>query len=745
MLLTGLAVLSACRGSARAKEHVDQANRYIEQKQFADAEKEYREAIRIDADLADAHYRLGILDQQQEHPTAAIQELSRAVDLDGKNLDARLRLGALQVAATQYGDAHTQAEAVLAADSRNSGAHRLLGEISLQQMQYVPAENELKLAIDLNPRDSQAYGDLGLAQLLDAEYGAAEKSFRTAVDIRPDDPQTFINLANFYKAQEQPERSEQTLRDGMIRDPRAVELPIALAGLYVEHARLPDAKRTLDQTESDQNNYPDGRRAVADFYLSNGDAAAALERFRALAEKDPRDLAASKKVAECYLQLGKWQEANDWISQHGNNNDVDFRVLRGRSDLGALKLKDAEAELRSALADSPDAPSVEYYLAQVYISQEEPAAAQQALNDALHAQPGYLPAVLGLGQISLQQGNADVALNYASHVIATSFWLADAHILAGSANLLRGDQDQAERAFEIAAGLNPRSPEAQERMGKVLALHGKYPDAEKAYENSLVLAPAYAPALSGLADLLAKEGKAKQASARIDRQIAAQPKAHELQVAKAEFCIAQKDWACAERSYKQVIALNPYYVNGYLALAHVYAATNKPDAMIQQYEAARAKFPDYLPAYILLGQVYTYVGKTDQAQQVYQDALKRNSNFYQAQMNLARLYSDHGGPLADALQLAQKAKASQPDDPNVNDTLGWVYYRQGLYNSAIPALESAVAKNPQNAAFQFHLGMTYLAAGQNSQAHTSLQAALNLGLNPQDAHSAQEALQKTGS
>jgi uncharacterized protein HemY len=135
----------------------------------------------------------------------------------------------------------------------------------------------------------------------------------------------------------------------------------------------------------------------------------------------------------------------------------------------------------------------------------------------------------------------------------------------------------------------------------------------------------------------------------------------------------------------------------------------------------------------------------DQAQQVYQDALKRNPDFYQAQMNLARLYADHNGPLADALQLAQKAKASQPDDPNVNDTLGWVYYRQGLYNSAIPALESAVAKNPQNAAFQFHLGMAYLAAGQKSQAHTSLQAALNLGLSPQDAHSAQEALQKTGS
>src|SRR4029077_5771396 len=125
----------------------------------------------------------------------------------------------------------------------------------------------------------------------------------------------------------------------------------------------------------------------------------------------------------------------------------------------------------------------------------------------------------------------------------------------------------AQRAFELAAGLNPRSPAAQERLGRVLSKQGNNADAEKAYESSLAIAPDYSPALSGLSDILSKEGKAKLASARIDRQIAVQPKASQLYVAKAEFCIAQKDWVCAEHSYQQTLALNPYYVNGYLALA----------------------------------------------------------------------------------------------------------------------------------------------------------------------------------
>ena len=471
---------------------------------------------------------------------------------------------------------------------------------------------------------------------------------------------------------------------------------------------------------------------------------------RLLLSKNENDQAAAKKVAECYLQLARWQDADQWIDQHDKDKDkdtkdADFRLFRARSDLGAFRLREAATELQSLIKDSPDLPAVYFYLAQVDSAQEQAAQAQQALTEALRIQPGYLPALLDLGNISLQQNNPNAALAYASQVIATSFWVADAHVIAGSSYLLQGDLNQAQRAFELAAGLNPRSPTAQEHLGRVLGMRGNYADAEKAYEAALAIAPDYAPGLSGLAGILQKEGKTKQASVRIDRQIAAQPRAFQLYVAKAEFCIAQKDWACAEHSYQQTLAVNPYYVNGYLALAHIYAATNRPQGMIQAYEAARSRFPEYLPTYLLLAQVYEYVGNVDRARQTYQDALKVDPGSYQSMSNLALLYADHGGSLSDALELAQKAKAEQPDDSGVNDTLGWVYYRQGLYRTAVQALEPAVAKNPQVAKFQFHLGMAYLAAGQPAQAHTSLQTALQSGLSGEDARSAQEALQKTGS
>jgi tetratricopeptide (TPR) repeat protein len=745
LLALAFACLPACRSTARAREHFEKGNQYFSQKQFSAAESEYKEAVQISPEFADAYYRLGLLQIQQERPTAASQSLSHAVSLDPKNTDARLNLGELEVSSTQYADAQQQAEAVLQQDAKNAAAHRLLGEIALHQMQYAAAENQLQRAIDFDSRDPQTYEVLGLAQLLDSEKGAAEKSFQSAIEIKPDHPEAYINLANFYKGENDADRAERTLRQGIGRLPKAVELPISLAGLYVERGRTADAKRQLDQIETNRSRYPDGRRAVAQFLLDHGDPASALDRYRALASANEYDEDAARKVAECYLQLRRWQDATQWIDQHDEDRkEPEFRLLGARADLGALRLREASGELESLVNDSPDLPSVYFYLSQAYSAEEQLAQAQQALNNALRAQPGYLPALLGLGNISLQQKNASGALAYASQVIAASFWVADAHVIAGGAYLLQGDLHQAQRAFELAAGLNPRNPVAEERLGQVLAMRNNYAESEKAYENSLAIAPDYAPALEGLAETLAKQGKLKQANARIDRQIALSPKSFRLYVAKAEFCIAQNDWACAERSYQEVLTLNPFYVNGYLALAHVYAATNRPQNMIQEYEAARSKFPEYLPTYILLAQVYEYVGNMDQARQTYKDALKVDPRSYQSMSNLARLYADDGGPLSDALQLAQKAKEEQPDDGAVNDALGWVYYKQGLYRSAVPALEAAVRSNPQVAKFKFHLGMAYLATGETAPGQNSLQAALQSGLSGEDAQSARDALQKAG-
>jgi predicted Zn-dependent protease len=76
-----------------------------------------------------------------------------------------------------------------------------------------------------------------------------------------------------------------------------------------------------------------------------------------------------------------------------------------------------------------------------------------------------------------------------------------------------------------------------------------------------------------------------------------------------------------------------------------------------------------------------------------------------------------------ALKLAEKALQLAPEDPKIQDTLGWIYYRKGQFSRAINYLQFAVAKQP-TAAHEFHLAMTYLKSGDKGQGQELLGKAL---------------------
>ena len=115
--------------------------------------------------------------------------------------------------------------------------------------------------------------------------------------------------------------------------------------------------------------------------------------------------------------------------------------------------------------------------------------------------------------------------------------------------------------------------------------------------------------------------------------------------------------------------------------------------------------------------------KQRDAAEYYQKAIALDSSNVVAINNLAYVLSRDSARVDEALTFARKAKELAPESPQIMDTLGWLYYRKGLYQQASRELEAALAK-AEWPSIQFHLGLTYNRLGKTVKGSQLVAAAL---------------------
>jgi Tfp pilus assembly protein PilF len=153
---------------------------------------------------------------------------------------------------------------------------------------------------------------------------------------------------------------------------------------------------------------------------------------------------------------------------------------------------------------------------------------------------------------------------------------------------------------------------------------------------------------------------------------------------------------------------------------------HKLDSAREQFEHVAQKDPTAVAAQTMAAILLEMQHRRSDARIRYEQIVQSNPRAAVAANNLAWIYADSGEQLTMALQLARTASSELPDEPAVTDTLGWVYYKQGSPGLAIPCFERAVAREPQNPIFHFHLGLAHARAGNRKNAKAALQQALTL-------------------
>ena len=129
-----------------------------------------------------------------------------------------------------------------------------------------------------------------------------------------------------------------------------------------------------------------------------------------------------------------------------------------------------------------------------------------------------------------------------------------------------------------------------------------------------------------------------------------------------------------------------------------------------------------------LGISYERTGQVELAENALQKALQLNPDDSLTLNYIGYWWVDENRRIEEAFELIKKAVQLQPNSGYFADSLGWAYFRQDNFDSAVLWLEKAIQLAPTDPVIADHLGDAYWKVGRFLEARYKWQQALDMGI-----------------
>jgi tetratricopeptide (TPR) repeat protein len=756
-------LIGACTTPEKAKaQHVARGQALLKDKKFQEASLEFRNALQIDEKLADAHWGLANAYEGLQRYQEAFEEMKQVIALDPNNLDARVHLGNYYLmggkqSAAAISEAERLAKEVLAKDGNHIEGHILMGSVLFAQDKKTEAFAELNRAIEIDPKRVESYLALARFHSLTNDLATAEAIYQRAISVNGGSALAHYEYGKFLSQIQRLDSAEAEFQKAVQVDGNNREARFILASFYLVNHRLDKAEEAYKDLAELDKNKPEGRSVLADFYSSIGRVDEALAIYKEVVAKSPDYTPGRYRLAEIMLMHGDAAGAKNEIAKILKNDAKDRQamILRARAEMqsgDAGDLKAAIEDLREVLKQEPNSRPGLYFMAEATFRQGQIDQARTFAGELERNYPDYLPGKLMQVQINLASGDAKSALQLATQLQerlakaapdrdTSPQMLADLRantlVAHGSAALRLRDTKTARQDFMAARDAAPRSTDVYVNLASVALAENKPDEAITFYNTALTIDAANFNSLRGLISIYAAQKRMDQAHARIDQSLASQPNNASLHFLKGQVYGYEQNAQGAESEFRRALEIDGNYLAAYSALGALFVNTNQQDRAIQEYQKIVERRPENAAAYTLIGMLEMNRQNFDAAADNFRKALTRDENSVFAANNLAWIYAVYNkGNLDEAVKLAQNAVQTSPEVPSFVDTLGWVYYKKGLYGAAAEQLKKAISVDEAAArtsngvpspTYRFHLGVTLAAKGDKAGARHEIETALRLG------------------
>ena len=628
------------------------------------------EALKIDANLADAHLFLAGLELDNTRYDAARERIDRVLKTNPSHLDARALLGAIAYVRDDKAAFDAEAARVLAINPSFGEVYRVAGDLAARHYRFDEAVALTRRAIELSPSNIRAQSDLGLHLMRTGDEAGARRVLDNTFKVFPFDQVTFNLLALLDKLEK-----FEVVQDGDFVfkfDPnearvlREYAIPLAHQALkkYVESYQFTPKGPILIEIFPIHDDF-----AVRNLGLPGLVGALGACFGRVVSMDSPK----AKAPGTFSWQATLWHELAHVVTLQMSNQRVPRWLTEGISVYEEAREKPAwgnEMEVPFAMAlergqvlklrdlnsgfTKPDTIALSYYQASLVVEHIVATRGQAALRTLVRAYgegvEGDAAISKGLGiSIDELQGTFDKMLEQRFSAVRAS--LRDT-AKPGRPGEERQSGDIA--TLKTAAADRPGSYRAQLALGAALAKQG-----DKAAFEPLEKAASLVPMATGadsphaimgrLAEQLGDPARAiKEYRALLDQDHNAIDAARRL----TELAAKANDQSILAYANDRIVELDPFDAAGHTGLGRVAMRSRDANVAMREFKVALAIGPaDRASAHCDLAESYLLAGRAADAKREALAALEIAPSFERAQDLLLKAID--GGQAAASREISR--------------------------------------------------------------------------------------------
>ncbi len=748
--------------SHTAQEYIENGKSFYQQENYDKAKLEFKNAVQIDNQQAEAFYYLALIYEKEKNGTEMYKTLEQVVEIDPNHIEAHLKLGMLFLISQKIDEAMGKVNLILAIDKNNLDALVLQAKIFFTQEKINEAISIIDKVLLHNPNHADAaklqvviylqqknystalktvnqalknnIDDLALNQLKIKifselkDFSAIEKQYKIAIKRFPETLAFSYNFANYYFRRQKDDEGVEILENIIVTNQdllapkiRLIRFLITKKPTLVEEKIKGYIAKTPKETElyfylvklySIQKKPLEAKKQLNLLIKNTDNESAQLKAKLLLAANEPDSTVASALIEEVLAV---------------NPQNLGGRILKTQLKLAKGLYDEGIIDLRSILKNYPESDEAITLLAQAYLEKNSLALAEEYFRKALDLNPSNFTAMTFVASKMIDNEDFIRAEKIVQRFLKEDPENPKALLTLAKIKFSQEDWEGTEKIVELIAK-NPKGVDASNYLaGRISQRQEFFEKAIEQYKQALKYSPNLFAALDGMLICYERLNQRTIMHTYLNEYIATYPDKPYAIVLRAQLFIFDKK---IDQALSILITANhkwPKIAAFYEKITAIYKLKNNDDKAISMYKEGLKNIPNNINLIMGLAGIYEKNKDYKTSLAIYEELLANQPENNIALNNLASLLVDHFPSKENAKRALELVKHfADLKQIYYLDTYGWVLFANSHYQEALAVFIKVVSEKPNTAVFRYHLAKAYIKINNPLKAIPELKTALKI-------------------